>query len=89
MDITRSRFSIDGPTFLTKLGGLIGVGRTLLWILVSLLGTAQVVKFSHTTLREAFPHFHEIFLGGEETEGLGVVEQMLLSDNEAGQQCST
>ena len=42
VDISRSRFIIDGPTFLTKSGGFIGVGRTLLWILVSLLGTAQV-----------------------------------------------
>ena len=42
VDVERSRFSINGHTFLTKVGGLIGVGRTLLWILVSLLGTAQV-----------------------------------------------
>ena len=41
--VSRSRFSINGHTFLTKLGGLIGVGRTLLWILVSLLGAAQVI----------------------------------------------
>ena len=44
VDVTRSRFSIDGPTFLTKSGGFIGVGRTLLWILAILLGTAQVTK---------------------------------------------
>ena len=44
VDITRARFSIDGPTFLTKSGGFIGVGRTLLWVLASLLGTAQVTK---------------------------------------------
>ena len=43
VDITRARFSIDIYTFLTKSGGFIGVGRTLLWILVSLLGTAQVM----------------------------------------------
>ena len=43
VDITRARFSIDEYTFLTKSGGFIGVGRTLLWILVSLLGTAQVM----------------------------------------------
>ena len=43
VDITRARFSIDGYTFLTKSGGFIGVGRTLLWILVGLLGTAQVM----------------------------------------------
>ena len=39
-----ARFSIDGPTFLTKSGGFIGVGRTLLWILASLLGAPQVTK---------------------------------------------
>ena len=44
VDITRARFRIDGPPFLTKSGGFIGVGRTLLWILASLLGTAQVTK---------------------------------------------
>ena len=38
VDVDRSRFSINANTFLTKMGGLIGVGRTLLWILVSLLG---------------------------------------------------
>ena len=48
LDVARSRFSINANTFLTKLGGLIGFGRTLLWILVSLLGTAQV-KLSDTT----------------------------------------
>ena len=44
VDVSRSRFSIDGPTFLTKSGGFIGVGRTLLWILASLLGALQVIK---------------------------------------------
>ena len=44
VDITRARFSIDGPAFLTKSGGFIGVGRTLLWILASLLGAAQMTK---------------------------------------------
>ena len=42
LDVARSRFSINALTLLTRLGGLIGVGRTLLWILVSLLGAAQV-----------------------------------------------
>ena len=41
-DVARSRFSINGLTLYSKLGGLIGAGRTLLWILVSLLGAAQV-----------------------------------------------
>ena len=42
LDVAQSRFSINSLTLLTRLGGLIGVGRTLLWILVSLLGAAQV-----------------------------------------------
>ena len=44
VDVTRSRFSIDGPTFLTKSGGFIGVGRSALWLLVSLLGAFQVIR---------------------------------------------
>ena len=44
VDVTRSRFSIDGPTFLTKSGGFIGVGRSLLLVLVSLLGAFQVIR---------------------------------------------
>ena len=42
VDINHSKFSIDSYTFLTKLGGFIGIGRSLLWVLVSLLGVAQV-----------------------------------------------
>lgn len=44
VDVTRSRFSINANTFLTKLGGLIGVGRTLLWVLISLLAICKVTK---------------------------------------------
>ena len=40
VDIT----ALMAPYFLTKSGGFIGVGRTLLWILASLLGAAQVRK---------------------------------------------
>ena len=50
-DVARSRFSINGLTLYSKLGGLIGAGRTLLWILVSLLGAAQV------TLSDTFEMF--------------------------------
>ena len=42
--VARSRFSINEQAFLTKVGGFIGVGRTSLWILVSLLGASQVVS---------------------------------------------
>ena len=43
--VSHSRFSINGQTFLTKVGGFIGVGRTSLWILISLLGAPQVTSF--------------------------------------------
>jgi len=42
--ITKSGLSIDGLTLLTKAGGYIGFGRTVLWILVSLIGAAQVAR---------------------------------------------
>ena len=42
--VSRSRYSITAQSFLTKVGGFIGVGRTSLWILVSLLGASQVVS---------------------------------------------
>ena len=45
LKVGHSAFSIDGQTFLTRLGGSVSSGRTLLWILVSLLGVSQV-KFS-------------------------------------------
>ena len=61
VDVARSRFSINGLTLLTRLGGLIGVGRTLLWILVSLLGAVQVtlsdlrfVVYQNTALFSTF-----------------------------------
>ena len=50
-DVARSRFSINGLALYSKLGGLIGAGRTLLWILVSLLGAVQV------TLSDTFKIF--------------------------------
>ena len=43
VEVTHSAFSIDPQTFLTRLGGSVSSGRTLLWILVSLLGAAQVM----------------------------------------------
>ena len=42
VDLTHSKFSIDSYTFLTKLGGFIGIGRSALWLFVSLLGIVQV-----------------------------------------------
>ena len=46
--VVQTRFSINAQTFLTQSGGFIGVGRTSLWILVSLLGVCQVKdRFSY------------------------------------------
>ena len=42
IDVTQSSFSINEQTLLTKLGGSISMGRTVLWILVSILGANQV-----------------------------------------------
>ena len=42
-EVGHSTFSINGQTFLTRLGGSVSSGRTLLWILVSLLGEVQVI----------------------------------------------
>ena len=57
LDVARSRFSINGNTFLMKLGGLIGVGRTLLWILVSLLGAVQVTTPHNNHNRRLYNFF--------------------------------
>ena len=44
LEVTRSTFSINSQTFLTSLGGSVSSGRTLLWILVTLLGASQVIS---------------------------------------------
>ena len=44
ISVTRSAISINGQTFLTRLGGSVSSGRTLLWILVTLLGAPQVIQ---------------------------------------------
>ena len=41
----RTKFSTDTETLLTGFGGSVSSGRTLLWLLISLLGASQV-KFS-------------------------------------------
>ena len=43
LDVTRSTFSINGQTFLARLGGSVSSGRTLLWLLLTLLGVSQVI----------------------------------------------
>ena len=42
VNVDRSVYSIDSQTFLTRLGGSVSTGRTLLWILLTLLGAFQV-----------------------------------------------
>ena len=46
INIVRTKFSTDGQTLLTRLGGSVSSGRTLLWILLCSLGTAQVREAS-------------------------------------------
>ena len=41
--VSRSTFSIDSQTFLARMGGSVSSGRTLLWLLVTLLGASQVI----------------------------------------------
>ena len=40
----RSNLVVDGKTLLTRLGSLVGVGRTLLWILLALLGVFNSIQ---------------------------------------------
>ena len=47
IEIVRSTFKIDEQTFLTRLGGSVSSGRTVLWILVSLIGAFQVIFFNN------------------------------------------
>ena len=42
VEIVHSSFKIDEQTFVTRLGGSVSSGRTLLWILLGLLGTFEV-----------------------------------------------
>ena len=42
VDVVHTKFSADTETLLTGFGGSVSSGRTLLWILVSLLGLSQV-----------------------------------------------
>ena len=44
LDVVHSSFSIDGQTLLVRLGGSVSSGRTLFWILLTLLGASQVTS---------------------------------------------
>ena len=43
LEVGHSGFSIDVQTFLTRLGGSVSSGRTLLWVLVTFFGAIQVI----------------------------------------------
>ena len=47
VEVLQSTFSIDEQTFLTRLGGSVSSGRTLLWIFLTLLGIIQVGTSNH------------------------------------------
>ena len=47
LEVGHSTFSINEQTFVTRLGGSVSSGRTLLWTLVSLLGASQVYLLTH------------------------------------------
>ena len=42
IEVARSSFSIDGQTLLTRLGGSVSSGRTLVWIILTILAGSQV-----------------------------------------------
>ena len=42
LSVAQSTFSINSQTLLTRLGGSVSSGRTLLWILITLLGACEV-----------------------------------------------
>ena len=44
LEVAQSTFSINGQTLLTRLGGSVSSGRTLLWILLSILAGSQVYR---------------------------------------------
>ena len=46
VEVVHTKFSTDAETLLTGFGGAVSSGRTLLWVLVSLLGASQV-KFPY------------------------------------------
>ena len=63
-EVTHTRFSINEQTLLTKLGGAVSSGRTLLWILVSILGGIQVILHSFSIFSgsvQAEEHLQEIW----------------------------
>ena len=50
ISVALSTFSINSQTFLTRLGGSVSTGRTLLWVLVSLFGVTQVMLVTESLM---------------------------------------
>ena len=80
--MTKSGLSIDGLTLLTQAGGYIGFGRTVLWILVSLIGAAKVLLLPSVKLKLDFHLTTLSNPGGEKRTKPWALEQL---DNVAGQ----
>ena len=55
IDMVNSLFNIDGQTLLTRLGGSVSSGRTLLWIILTLFATSQVSKLYKVVQVENIP----------------------------------
>ena len=47
VNVVHSGFSIDGQTLLARLGGSVSSGRTLLWVLLTILAAAEVCTCTH------------------------------------------
>ena len=66
LEVGHSAFSIDGQIFLTRLGGSVSSGQTLLLILVTVFGAVQVRYLIPNLVQVIFFSVH--FLGGLETQ---------------------
>ena len=59
VEVVRSTFSVDEQTFLTRLGGSVSSGRTLLWIFLTLVGIFEVkrVRYLFNIFLFILPHY--------------------------------
>ena len=60
--VTRAQWSIDPMTLLTRVGGVVGVGKELLW-LVLLLTTATITTCARA--KQCLPAHREGYSGNE------------------------
>ena len=56
VQVFRSTFSVDDQTLLTRLGGAVASGRTLLWMFLTVIGLGQVA-FDQLVLKHFFAYF--------------------------------